>query len=206
MIDYTLLSLFVPTFILVSATPGMCMTLALTLGMTIGVRKTLWMMWGELLGVAIVSILTVIGVASVMLNYPEVFNVLKYVGGAYLGYLGLQLWQAKGKMAINPETENIQFSKANLATQGFVSAIANPKGWAFSLSLLPPFINTSLPLVPQLSILVAIILISELVFLLIYATGGKSLRHFLQNGNQLKRLNQISGSLMILVGLWLALG
>lgn len=207
MIDYTLLSLFIPTFLLVSATPGMCMTLAMTLGMTVGIRKTLWMMWGELLGVATVSILAVIGVASVMLNYPEVFAVLKYAGGIYLGMLGLQLWRSTGKMAISSSEENdTNISKQQLAIQGFLTAIANPKGWAFTVSLLPPFINTQLPLAPQLSVLVGIILLSEFGFMLIYATGGKSLRRLLQHGNQLKRLNQISGTLMIAVGLWLALG
>jgi len=213
MIDYTLLSLFIPTFIFVSATPGMCMTLALTLGMTVGVRKTLWMMWGELVGVATVSISAVAGVASIMLNYPEIFAVLKYVGGAYLIYLGIQLWRSNGKMAIlmddkfsvDKESKS-NFSRHSLALQGFVSAIANPKGWAFSLSLLPPFINTQLPLIPQLSILVSIILLVEFGFLLIYATGGKTLRHLLQHRDQLKRLNQISGSLMIAVGIWLAFG
>ena len=207
MIDLTLLSLFIPTFLLVSATPGMCMTLALTLGMSIGVRKTLWMMLGELIGVATVSILAVIGVASVMLNYPALFGVLKYVGGGYLVYLGIMLWRSKGKMAIAVENNKQKtISSQELALQGFITAIANPKGWAFTVSLLPPFINTQLPLIPQLSVLVTIILFSELGFMLIYATGGKSLRHLLTHGNQLKRLNQISGSLMIAVGLWLALG
>ncbi len=50
--DYALLAVFVPTFFFVSITPGMCMTLAMTLGMSIGVRKTLWMMLGELVVVS----------------------------------------------------------------------------------------------------------------------------------------------------------
>ncbi|MBV1908713.1 MAG: LysE family translocator [Kangiellaceae bacterium] len=207
MIDYTLLAIFIPTFLFVSATPGMCMTLAMTLGMTIGIRRTLWMMAGELIGVALVSILAVIGVASVMLNYPQVFAILKYAGGAYLAYVGFQLWQAKGKMAITSDDNNhSNITALELATQGFVTAIANPKGWAFTVSLLPPFINTELPLVPQLSLLIIIILLSETLFMMLYATGGKSLRRLLQHGNQLKRLNQISGTLMILVGIWLAFG
>lgn len=46
--DFALLAVFIPTFFFVSITPGMCMTLAMTLGMSIGVRRTLWMMLGEL--------------------------------------------------------------------------------------------------------------------------------------------------------------
>ena len=207
MIDYALLALFIPTFLLVSATPGMCMTLALTLGMTIGIKKTLWMMAGELVGVAIVAISAVIGVASLMLNYPAVFSVLKYLGGAYLLYVGIQLWRAKGKMAISLDGESQQaFSRTALLSQGFISAVANPKGWAFTISLLPPFINTELPLVPQLSVLITIILLSELLFMLLYASGGRSLRKILQQGDQVKRLNQIAGTLMIGVAIWLVVG
>ena len=56
MLNWSLLSVFVPTFFLVSLTPGMCMTLAMTLGMTQGVKRTLWMMVGELLGVGLVAV------------------------------------------------------------------------------------------------------------------------------------------------------
>ena len=84
MIDFAILAVFIPTFFFVSVTPGMCMTLSMTLGMTIGVRRSLPMMWGELIGVALVSIASVIGVAAVMLNYPAIFLLLKYLGGGYL--------------------------------------------------------------------------------------------------------------------------
>ncbi len=69
MLDLAVLAVFIPTFFFVSITPGMCMTLAMTLGMSVGVRRTLWMMVGEVLGVATVAIAAVIGVASIMLNY-----------------------------------------------------------------------------------------------------------------------------------------
>ena len=77
MLDLAVLAVFIPTFFFVSITPGMCMTLAMTLGMSVGVRRTLWMMVGEVLGVATVAIAAVIGVASIMLNYPDLFAFLK---------------------------------------------------------------------------------------------------------------------------------
>ncbi|HET8790682.1 MAG TPA: LysE family translocator, partial [Modicisalibacter sp.] len=56
MINLSLLSVFVPTFFMVSLTPGMCMTLSMVLGMTVGVRRALWMMAGELVGVGLVAV------------------------------------------------------------------------------------------------------------------------------------------------------
>lgn len=209
MLDYPLLTLFIPTFLLVSATPGMCMTLALTLGMTIGIRKTLWMMWGELIGVGLVSILAVLGVASIMLNYPQIFNLFKYLGGSYLIYIGIQQWRSQGKMSIQEDMDNspaASIKRSKLFIQGFVTAIANPKGWAFTVSLLPPFINPELDMAPQLTILVIIILLSEFLFMMLYASGGKTLGKMLGQNKNVRLINRISGSLMILIGLWLALG
>lgn len=205
MIDIAALAVFIPTFFFVSITPGMCMTLAMTLGMSIGVRRTLWMMIGELLGVATVAVAAVLGVASVMLNYPDAFAILKWVGGAYLIYIGVNMWRAKGKMSIDTQKPD-DVSRQSLFTQGFVTAIANPKGWAFMISLLPPFINVDQAVAPQLVILLSVIMVTEFVSMLAYATGGKSLRLFLARGDNIKWMNRIAGSLMMLVGVWLALG
>lgn len=208
-LNMQLLSAFLPTFFFVSVTPGMCMTLAMSLGIAVGVRRTLWMMVGELTGVGIVAGAAVVGVATVMLNYPAIFVVLKWGGGAYLLYLGLQMWLSRGRMAMGPENNGPAAhtaSRWHLATQGFITAIANPKGWAFFIVLLPPFIDSSLPMAPQLSILIAIILSLELGSLLLYAHGGQSLKRLLSRGGNVRILNRISGTLLIGVGIWLALG
>ncbi len=205
MSEHILIAVFLPTFFFVSITPGMCMTLAMTLGMSIGIKRTLWMMIGELVGVALVAIAAVMGVASMMLNYPHIFEILKWAGGLYLGYIGVQMWRAKGKMAKLDDT-NTSISNHALITQGFVTAIANPKGWAFMISLLPPFINVDKAIAPQLAILLSIIMVTEFFSMLAYASGGKSLKLFLSHGDNIKWMNRIAGSLMIGVGFWLALG
>lgn len=196
------LAVFIPTFFFVSITPGMCMTLAMTLGMTVGVRRALWMMVGEVIGVALVAVAAVIGVASVMLNYPSLFSLLKWLGGAYLIYLGLTMWRAKVSMNVNTSQPQ-DVSRSHLFSQGFITAIANPKGWAFMISLLPPFINVDYSVAPQLAILVMIIMLSEFICMMIYATGGKSLRVFLAKSDNVRWLNRIAGVLMMLVGVWL---
>lgn len=204
-INLSLLAIFIPTFFFVSLTPGMCMTLSLSMGMSIGLRRTLFMMYGELIGVGLVATSSVIGVAAIMLQYPSIFVFLKYGGGLYLGYLGIQMWLSRGKMALNLEECSFDISNKSLALQGFVTAIANPKGWAFFIALLPPFINSNLDLTPQLSVLLFFILSLEFLCLIIYASGGNTLRKLLQDSSNVKLLNKIAGSMMIGVGVWLAL-
>lgn len=201
-----LLSVFVPTFFFVSITPGMCMTLAMTLGMTIGVKRSLWMMLGELTGVGLVALLSSIGVAALLLNYPTFFVLFKYVGGAYLAYLGVQMWLSRGKMAIKTDENSRPASVFELISQGFVTAIANPKGWAFFVALLPPFLQADEPLGQQLFSLITVILALEFCCLLIYASGGRTLRSLLLKSGNVRIMNRIAGSLMLGVGIWLAFG
>ncbi|MCR8924419.1 LysE family translocator [Dasania sp. GY-MA-18] len=205
MISTTTLAVFIPTFFVVSATPGMCMTLALTLGISLGLRRTLWMMLGELAGVAIVAVAAVTSVASIMLLYPMAFAALKILGGSYLLFLGWQFWRAHSSVAIQLAGSNnsASISASSLLVQGFITAIANPKGWAFFIALLPPFIDQELPLLPQLSILVAIMLSMEFICMMLYALGGKTLRKLLMKEGGLAWLNRIAGSLMFAVGIWL---
>lgn len=206
-LNFQLLSAFIPTFFVVSVTPGMCMTLALSLGITIGVRRALWMMAGELVGVALVAASAAVGVATFMLNYPTAFTVFKYAGGLYLAWLGVQMWRSRGKLAMPEDNSPPQdTSRLQLATQGFVTAIANPKGWAFFIALLPPFIDNTLPVAPQLTVLILIILALEFLCLQLYAHGGRKLREALRNGAGVRTLNRVAGSLMVLVGAWLAFG
>lgn len=205
-INLKLLAAFIPTFFFVSITPGLCMTLAMTMGMAIGFRRTLWMMLGELAGVATVAIAAVIGVAAVMLKYPSAFLLIKYLGGLYLMYVGINMWLSRGKMAIALDSEKQHYpGKAALISQGFFTAIANPKGWAFFIALLPPFIDTSKPLPLQLSLLVGIILVLEFACMCLYCLSGGAMRRFLQQSANVRLLNRIAGTLMLGVGLWLIL-
>lgn len=206
-IDVKLALLFTPTMLLISATPGMCMTLAMTLGMSVGLRRTAWMMVGEVIGVLLVASLAGLGVAGIMLEYPRLFALFKWVGGAYIVWLGSQLWRSRGALSLDAETleGRRDVSRRALATQGFVTAIANPKGWAFFMALLPPFLLTDSLINAHFVVLMLIIAVSELLCMTLYAAGGRTLRRLLSRRGNVAVVNRIAGTLMFGVGVWLAL-
>lgn len=72
MIVHSSLVLFISTLFFVSITPSLCISLV----MSVGIRRTLWMIIG---GVVAVPIFVVVGVASVMLKYPDIFTLVKYL-------------------------------------------------------------------------------------------------------------------------------
>lgn len=183
------------------------MTLSMTLGMTIGIRKTFWMMAGELVGVGLVVVLTQIGVAAILLTYPALFIAFKWGGGLYLAYLGYEMWRSRGRLAIQEKTDvDLQVSEKSLIFQGFITAVANPKGWAFFIALLPPFVDQNSALAPQLMAFLVIILSLEFVCLVLYALGGQSLSHLLRKRDNVRMMNRFAGTLMVGVGIWLILG
>ena len=95
---------------------------------------------------------------------------------------------------------------AALFGQGFFTAVANPKAWAFQMALLPPFIDAKAPLLPQMMVLLALMVVIEFACLLIYASGGRSLSELLLRRGQAQWLHRVAALLMVGVAIWLVVG
>lgn len=200
--DSTRLLAFGGSFFLISLSPGLCMTLAMSLGIRIGVRRTLWMMLGEVVGIALVGTAAMAGVAALLLADPGIFAAFKIGGAAYLLWTAWSAWNAP----ITALAATQRDTAAALCSQGFVTAVSNPKAWAFMTALLPPFIDAKAPLAPQMTLLLTIMVVIEFSCLLIYAQGGRSLSELLLRRGQAQWLNRVSACLMVGVALWLLLG
>lgn len=200
--DTARLLAFSASFFLIALSPGLCMTLAMSLGISIGVRRALWMMVGEVLGIALVGAAAMLGVAALLLASPTVFTAFKLGGAAYLLWTAWRSWHAAP--AALGAASGIQ--PGPLFAQGFVTAVANPKAWAFQMALLPPFIDADTPLLPQMAVLLGLMVVIEFACLLIYAIGGRSLSELLLRRGQAQWLNRIAACLMVGVAIWLVLG
>ncbi len=200
----TELIFFASTVFLISISPGLCMSLALTLGIQVGFYRTLYMMMGELLGVALIAVVAVAGVGAIMQSSPAIFDLLKWGGASYLLFLAIQGWRTSAQKAtLGGETGDI--TPAGLFFRGLVTAVSNPKGWAFSASFLPAFINAELSLISQAMPIIGIILVSELICMCLYAGGGSILRRFVLNSSGLLVLNRVSAVLLVVVAALLVL-
>jgi threonine/homoserine/homoserine lactone efflux protein len=197
--DATRLLAFCGSFFLIAMSPGLCMTLAMTLGIRVGVRRTLWMMLGEVTGIALVAAAALVGVAAVLLGAPQVFTAFKICGAAYLLWTAWRSWNAKAAAA----TSATPITPQALCAQGFITAVSNPKAWAFQMALLPPFLDPKAPLGPQMAVLLTLIVVIEFGCLLIYAQGGRALSELLLRRGEARLLNRVSACLMVGVALWL---
>ena len=203
-VSLDLILFFIPTIASVSFTPGLCMTLAFTLGLSIGYKRTLWMMLGELSGVASVFTATFWSLGWLLSQDPIYFQIISFVGGVYLLYLAFQLFRE------TPETiESRDLKKTHpmaLAILGYVTAVSNPKGWAFLMALLPGFVSSDTELTSQFIIMMGIMLTTEFVSLTVYATGGQWLASRLSSSKGNVNANRVAASMLTLAALWVLSG
>ena len=180
------------------------MTLALSLGVSIGVRKALWMMLGELAGITLVGAATLGGVATLLFSAPDTFAIVKMIGAAYLFWSAIRAWRSPANIAISHASNVVNARR--LISQGFITAVSNPKAWVFFAALLPPFIDPAVSFLPQALVLLSAMIIIEFICLLIYAQGGRMLRDYLANKGLGQWLNRVAASLMVGVACWLVAG
>jgi len=179
------------------------MTLSMTLGIRLGVRRTLWMMLGELAGVVLVGIASLAGVAALMLKYPEIFAVASFAAAAFLLWCAVRAW--RDSTDVSDSGKGSELTERQLITQGFITATSNPKGWIFMAALLPPFISPDRDIIPQAVLLLFLILVIEFTSLLIYARGGRALKELLTGRGLDHWLNRFSACMMGAIAVWLVL-
>ena len=192
-----LLWVFIPTIAAISLTPGMCMTLAFTLGLSQGYRRTLWMMWGELAGVAMVVSTCVMLLAWIQSLSEVYFALLSLVGGSYLLWIAYRLWTQPARFSSGENQPHL--SDGALLSLGYMTAVVNPKGWGFMIALLPGFMSVEYSTPQQLAAFLGVMLPSEFLSMTLYATGGSGLRRFLTTERHLANLNKVAAGLMVLV-------
>ena len=195
--DPELLWVFIPSIAAISLTPGMCMTLAFTLGLSQGYQRTLWMMWGELAGVATVVSTCVLLLAWIKSLSEVYFAALALGGGSYLLWIAYRLWTQPARLAGGDNQS--QLSTGALLILGYVTAVVNPKGWGFMIALLPGFMSVEYSTPEQLAAFLSVMLPSEFMSMTLYAKGGSGLRRFLTTEQHLANLNKVAASLMVLV-------
>jgi homoserine/homoserine lactone efflux protein len=201
--DTSTLLAFSFSFFLIALSPGLCMTLSMTLGISIGVRRTLWMMVGEIAGVVLVGIASLAGVTALMLNYPGIFTAARFAAAGFLLWTAVRAWRSSTDVTVGGI--GVGLTERQLITQGFVTATSNPKAWIFLAALLPPFIDPDREIIPQAAILLSLLMVIEFTSLLIYARGGRVLKDMLTRRGLDHWLNRISACMMTGIAAWLVL-
>src|SRR5262250_2286821 len=134
--------------------PGPNSLLALTHGALHGRRMALYTLSGGAVGFVAIIALSMFGIGALLKASLTWLTVLKWVGGAYLVWLGIQIWRSP-PIGIDERSDRSVRSGASLFRQGALSAVTNPKGILFFAAFLPQFIDPDRSLFAQFIVMAA---------------------------------------------------
>jgi len=171
--------LFFVTIFSISMMPGINMTYAMSVGMSLGYKHSFFVMAGQLLALAFVSFSCMLGVGAVLHHFEYAFKALNIIAGLYMLYLGAMLFFGKGELSIT-NVSNLP-SKKQMFINGFIVSVSNPKAWIFFSALLPTFLDKDAPFsLTRMCVITVTLVFIEFLALNIYALGGAMLKKFLQ--------------------------
>lgn len=184
-----------------SLTPGPNGLLALTHGALYGAKRTVATILGGSLGFTIVIGLSMFGIGALLAANIGLLVVLKWVGGAYLIFLGIQVWRSPS--LADSRGANTGSSNRSLFQAGLLSAISNPKGILFFVAFLPQFIDPINSLVIQFIAMAATFVVIEFIYEFMVAALADKIQPWLRRVG--KNFNRVFGSVFIAIGALLPL-
>jgi threonine/homoserine/homoserine lactone efflux protein len=193
--------MFVVMTFVISATPGPNMLLVMSHGARFGLLPAIWTMAGCMTALIGMVSISAAGVGALLHSFPAVFDALRYLGAAYLAYLGYNLWRAgmpKGDAPAHVAlAESPQRSAGSYYRQGLAVAASNPKAIVFAAAFFPQFIQADRPAGLQFAVLLITFTVIEVSWYLIYALSGHKLSQYLQQAHVLKNFNRVTGGVFV---------
>lgn len=185
-----------------SLSPGPNSLLALTHGALHGHRKTLYTIFGGSVGFTVIIALSMFGIGALIQSSIVWLTALKWVGGAYLVWLGIQVWRSP-PVASQLATSAERRSGRSMFVQGALSAATNPKGLLFFVAFLPQFIDPHRSLIGQFAIMAGTFIVTELLTEFALAVAANRIRPWLSRVG--RRFNRACGGIFVTIGALLPL-
>jgi threonine/homoserine/homoserine lactone efflux protein len=184
------------TILLVIPGPTILLVVSYALGQ--GWRTALPMAVGVALGDFTAMTLSLLGLGALLAASATLFTILKWLGAAYLVWLGIKLWRAGGAMDAKPRTDAV--SSLKMLSHAWLVTALNPKGLTFFVAFLPQFVDPKAVLLPQLGIFGATFLTLAFANAFTYALIASRARNVVRNPRAMSIVNKTGGSLLIGAG------
>lgn len=201
----TTLLLFAAVSFIGIATPGPTVLLALTNGSRYGVRRAFYGFAGAVASDLVLIGAVALGLGALLAASVFWFTVVKWVGAAYLAYVGVRLLLSKGELNAAADAAGAHTgSNRSIFLKSFLTAVTNPKGYLFFSAFLPQFIAPAAPLTPQYAALAVTFALLDLSVMFGYAVfGAQAIRLLKQAGA--RWLERVCGAMLIALAGSLAL-
>jgi threonine/homoserine/homoserine lactone efflux protein len=187
--------------ILIAIIPGPTVTVIVANSLKYGARAGLLNVAGTQLGLALMMLTLIVGLASVIAAMGWIFDWLRYAGAAYLAWLGWKLLRSPDVLA---DTAANAAPRGGFFLQGFLVMMANPKALLFFGAFIPQFVDPGGNYVAHIVLLgitaMVVALVSDGAYAVLTGRAG-----VLLSKKRVRLVSHLSGACLIGGGVWLAL-
>ncbi len=145
---------------------------------------------------------SMLGLGALLAASATIFTVLKWIGGAYLVFLGIKLWRAP---VADPSVTGVPETPAEkpfrIFLHTYIVTALNPKSILFFVAFLPQFLDLTRPIVVQMAIFETTFLVLATLNATIYVLLASKARHAIRKPSVQRVVNRTGGSLMIGAGI-----
>ncbi|HJV75044.1 MAG TPA: LysE family translocator [Noviherbaspirillum sp.] len=196
--------IFLVTTAVVCLTPGPAALLVVAQGISNGFRRSYWAIAGIALANSIYFALSATGIAALIVASGTLFYVIKWVGVAYLFYLGIAAMRSKSSALTVTGDARQAVGGTRAFWQAVVVELSNPKALLYFVALLPQFINPIEPLGMQMLIFGVTCVGLDIAAYSLYGWLGSKTQRFTANARFVKTSNRASGGLLMVAGAMMA--
>lgn len=183
------------------AIPGPTTLLVVSYALGHGRKTALATVTGVALGDFVAMTGSLLGLGALLAGSATAFMILKWIGGAYLVYLGIRLWRAPVGDSPMADNDNLPEEKPfRIMAHAFTVTALNPKSIVFFVAFLPQFITPAAPFLDQVIIFEGTFLALSMVVCLTYVVLADRARRFIRKHSVRKAVNRTGGTLLIAAG------
>lgn len=185
------------TILLVIPGPTILLVISYALGQ--GWRSALPMAVGAALGDFTAMTVSMLGLGALLATSATIFTILKWVGAAYLIWLGVKLWRAGGQLNATPKTDRA--SALKMLGHAWIVTALNPKSITFFVAFLPQFLDPHGSFLQQMLVFETTFLVLAFAIVLGYALVASRARVAIRNERVVATVNRVGGGLLIGAGI-----
>lgn len=188
---------------MISLTPGAGAINTMSNTLKVGLRRSIWGVLGQQAGLLIHIAVVAAGLGLLVAGSPVAFAVIRYVGAAYLVYLGVRKFTEAPAAA--DDTAAYPEGTLSMLARGLWVNLLNPKAVVFFLAFLPQFIRPAEDLLPQYAVLgLTVVIVDVSIMMFVFGAGARQFRRFAESERGQTTMNRVFGALFIAVGVSLA--
>ena len=190
--------LYLQILLFLFITPGTPRILIASYSMSYGVKKSIWTALGDISANTVQMIVVTFLIGSLLLSYPNIMIVMKWLSVSYLFYLSYELFKTQVKQ-FNPLKEVTFKNNLSFFRDGFVVAGLSPKALIFFGAIFPNFIDFNKNYISQFIILAFTYVVLDFITLMIYGIGARKISLWLQTNPQ--TINLFSSAALLIIAL-----